>query len=155
MFGKLTNSEIEDVLSRQILGRIACHADDITYIVPTSYAYDGEYLYGRTFEGLKIELMRKNPKVCFQTDTMENMANWMSVIAWGEFKELTETGERNSAIEKLLARKIDGIASTTVKLSPLWPFSAKENIDKIEGIIFSIRLMEKTGRFEKSEDIIF
>ena len=151
MFGKLNSVEIEEVLTQQIIGRIACHANDMSYIVPISYAYDGECVYARTYEGLKINLMRKNPNVCFQTDIMENMANWKSVIAWGEFKELTETSERNEGIQKLLARKISGIASETVQLSPIWPFASNEYSDEIDGIIFCIRLSEKTGRFEKSE----
>lgn len=151
MLGKLTGVEIEEVLAQQIIGRIACHANDMSYIVPISYAYDGECVYARTFEGLKINLMRKNPGVCFQTDVMQNMANWKSVIAWGKFQELTEGIERNKAIEKLMARKISGIASETVKLSPIWPFTSGEFSDEIKGIIFSIRLGEKTGRFEKSD----
>jgi nitroimidazol reductase NimA-like FMN-containing flavoprotein (pyridoxamine 5'-phosphate oxidase superfamily) len=154
MFGKLNNTEIEEVLTKQIFGRIACHADNLTYIVPTSYAYDGGCIYGRTFEVLKIDLIRKNQRVCFQTDTMENMANWKSVIAWGDFKELTVSSERNIALEKLLQRKVPGIASKTLQLSPLWPFSTSQNLDKIEGIIYCIRLTEKTGRFEKSDDTI-
>ena len=151
MFGKLNNIEIEEVLAHQIIGRIACHANDMSYIVPISYAYDGECIYARTYEGLKINLMRKNPKVCFQTDIMENMANWKSVIVWGEFRELTETSERNAGIQKLLARKISGIASETVQLSPLWPFNSNKYSEEIDGIIFCIRLGEKTGRFERSE----
>ena len=151
MLGKLNSTEIEEVLTNQIIGRIACHANDMSYIVLISYTYDGECVYARTYEGLKINLMRKNPSVCFQTDTMKNMANWRSVIAWGEFKELTETSERNEGIQKLLARKISGIASETVKLSPIWPFASDEYSDEIDSIIFSIRLGEKTGRFERSE----
>ena len=151
MLGKLNSTEIEEVLTNQIIGRIACHANNMSYIVPISYAYDGESVYARTYEGLKINLMRENPNVCFQTDIMENMANWKSVIAWGEFKELTEDSERNVGIQKLMARKIEGIASETVKLSPIWPFASDEHSDEIDGIIFCIRLGEKTGRFEKSE----
>ncbi len=151
MFGKLTSVEIEEVLRHQIIGRIACHANDMSYIVPISYAYDGECVYAHTFEGLKINLMRKNPEVCFQTDVMENMANWKSVIAWGKFKELTKESERNEGIQKLMARKISDIASETVKLSPIWPFASDEYSTEVDGIIFSIRLDEKTGRFEKSD----
>ena len=151
MLGKLNRTEIEEVLTNQIIGRIACHANNMSYIVPISYAYDGESVYARTYEGLKINLMRENPNVCFQTDIMENMANWKSVIAWGEFKELTEDSERNVGIQKLMARKIEGIASETVKLSPIWPFASDEYSNEIDGIIFCIRLSEKTGRFERSE----
>lgn len=155
MTGKLNKTEIEKVLTEEIIGRIGCHADDVTYIVPISYAYDGKCIYARSYEGLKIDLMRKNPRVCFEVDTMENMANWKSVIAWGDFKELTEARERKAGIEKLFARKISGIASKTVQLSPQWPFSSKEDLDKLEGIIICISLDEKTGRFEKSDEIIF
>jgi nitroimidazol reductase NimA-like FMN-containing flavoprotein (pyridoxamine 5'-phosphate oxidase superfamily) len=85
MFGTLENNEIEELLSQQLVGRIGCHAADTTYIVPISYAYDGEYIYGHSFEGMKLNMMRENPKVCFQVDNMHNMANWQSVVAWGEF----------------------------------------------------------------------
>jgi len=155
MIGKLTEIEIEEVLSEQIICRIGCHADDMTYVVPLSYAYDGKCVYARTFEGLKIDLMRKNPKVCFQVDVMEDMANWKSVIAWGDFKELTEVNERKEGIQRLLARKISGVASKTVQLSSSWPFSSEQDFNKLEGIIFSISLHEKSGRFEKGDSVIF
>jgi hypothetical protein len=51
MFGVLNDNEIEQLIHEQFIGRIGCHADDITYVVPISYAYDGEYIYGRTYEG--------------------------------------------------------------------------------------------------------
>ena len=82
MLGKLTPVEIEEVIRQQVVGRIGCHANGMTYVVPVSYAYDGDYIYVRTFEGLKLDMMRRNPKVCFEIDTMLNMGNWQSVIAW-------------------------------------------------------------------------
>jgi len=75
MIGDLDKYEIEKVLRQQIIGRLACHANDKTYIVPISYAYDGIYIYGHTYEGMKIRMMRENPKVCFEVEIMENMAN--------------------------------------------------------------------------------
>jgi hypothetical protein len=74
--------------------------------------------------------MRKNPNGYFQTDIMENLADWKSVVAWGEFKDLTVTSERNEGIQRLLARKISGIASETVKLSPVWPFGSNVYSEK-------------------------
>ncbi len=75
MFGNLNKDEIEEVLKHHLIGRIGCYAFDTTYIVPISYGYDGESIYCHTYEGLKITMMRKNPRVCFEVDTMENMAN--------------------------------------------------------------------------------
>ena len=76
MIGDLDKYEIQRVLRRQIMGRIACHANDVTYIVPISYAYDGQYIYCHTYEGMKIRILRENPKVCFEVEIMKNMANW-------------------------------------------------------------------------------
>jgi nitroimidazol reductase NimA-like FMN-containing flavoprotein (pyridoxamine 5'-phosphate oxidase superfamily) len=147
MFGKLSSTQIEKVISDNFVGRLGCHADGKTYVVPISYAYDGQFIYARTFEGLKISMMRKNPKVCFQIDEMENMANWKSVVTWGTYEELKNEEERNEGLEKLISRMLPEISSETVKLSPQWPFPTND-FTKIRGIIFRIRLTEKTGRFE-------
>src|SRR5690349_12609268 len=137
MIGKLSPTEIEDLLKHEIIGRIGCHADDVTYVVPVSYAYDGKYIYGRTHEGMKINIMRKNPKVCFQVDRMMDMANWKSVIAMGEFHELTEPEARRAAVEKLINRTLPVLSSETVKLTPEWPFKGGD-ASTVDGIIYRI-----------------
>lgn len=148
MLGELNAGEIEQVLMHQLVGRIGCHADDTTYVVPVSYAYDGKYIYVRTFEGMKVNIMRKNPKVCFQVENMNNMADWQSVIAWGIYEELIDNADRNEALQKLNDRRLPLISSETTHLSRLWPF-IPQDMDEIEGIVFRIRLIEKTGRFER------
>lgn len=149
MFGKLNDLEIEELIMQQVVGRIGCHADGITYIVPISYVYDGKYIYVHTAEGMKVDLMRKNSKVCFQIDKMDNMANWQSVVSWGDYEELTQTDERIYALQKLMQRVLPMLSSETTHLSPYWPF-VPEDIGNIKGIVSRIRLTEKTGRFEKS-----
>ena len=81
-------AEIEQLLQQQLVGRIGCHVDGLTYVVPVSYAYEGNYIYCHALEGMKINMMRKNPDVCFEVDNTKNLANWQSVIAWGSFEEL-------------------------------------------------------------------
>ena len=150
MLGKLTLLQIEEVIKGQIVGRIGCHANGMTYVVPVSYAYDGDYIYVRTFEGLKFDMMRKNPKVCFEIDTMVNMGDWQSVIAWGEYEELTESPGRKDALQKLMDRPLPFISSETTHLTPHWPFPSSD-IDNTEGIVFRIKLTDKTGRYERME----
>lgn len=147
MFGKLNPAEIEELLNHQTVGRIGCHAEDTTFIVPVSYAYDGEYIYVHTREGLKINLMRKNPKVCFEVDDMKDMANWKTVIAWGHFEELKETHARNQGLIHLVNRLLPLVSSETTHLFPDWPFTS-DDISVIKGIVFRIRLTEKSGRYE-------
>ena len=148
MFGKLTSTQIEELLHQQVIGRIGCHANGITYVVPISYAYDGEFIYGHSVEGMKIGMMRKNPEICFEIDNTNNLSNWQSVVAWGLFQELPIGQDRDHAIRSLEARKLPILTSETMHISPQWPFPVEDG-DEIPGIIFRIRLMQKSGRYEK------
>ncbi|SRR5579862_9332260 len=151
MFGTLTEQETEDILKRQFLGRIGCHADSMTYVVPISYAYDGKSVYCHTQEGMKIKMMRKNPSVCFEVDNLENMATWKSVIAWGKFEEITESAQRDQALKILLSRVYPFVSSKKMHLGVHWPF-APDDTNEIKGVVFKIVLHQKTGRFEVNDE---
>src|SRR5579884_3829250 len=88
MFGELSQEQIDQVLHAGIVGRIGCHAEGKTYVIPISYVYDGESIYAQSLAGLKLQMMRLNPEVCFEVDQIKNASNWQSVIAWGTFEEL-------------------------------------------------------------------
>ena len=70
MLGELNDTEIRNVLSSQVLGRLACSKGNQPYIVPVTYTYDDEYIYGQSNIGKKLRILRKNPNVCFEVDTM-------------------------------------------------------------------------------------
>lgn len=147
MLGELTQQEAQDVLRHQIVGRIGCHADGVTYIVPISYAYDGQYIYAHAREGMKINIMRKNPAVCFQTDEMKDMANWKSVVAWGTFEELKGDTDKSHGLKILGDRILPLISSETTHLSIHWPFP-DESLTTKTGVVFRIKVEKCTGRFE-------
>lgn len=149
MLGVLDRNEIEEVLTKQLVGRIGCHARDTTYIVPVSYAYDGKYIYGHTGEGMKIEFMRINPAVCFEVEEIKDMANWKSVVSWGQFEELNDHEERKKGLHALANRLLPLISSETTHLTPHWPFQSND-IHTIKGIVFRIELHTKSGRFENN-----
>jgi nitroimidazol reductase NimA-like FMN-containing flavoprotein (pyridoxamine 5'-phosphate oxidase superfamily) len=52
-------------------------------------------VYCHTHEGTKLDMMRQNPKICFEVDDLMDMANWRSVIAKGTFQELIGRHARN------------------------------------------------------------
>src|SRR5688572_23034442 len=121
MIGNLNANEIENLLKEQVIGRIGCYGGNQVYVVPVSYAYDGKYIYVHSFEGKKMQMMRKNPKICFQVDDTHNMANWQSVIASGEFEELTDVTKRKKALKVLIDRHLPLISSETTHLGETWP----------------------------------
>ena len=149
MFGILSADEIENVISSQILARIGCHYDDLTYVVPISYAYDGKNIYCHSYEGMKTQMMRKNPRVCLQIDDMQNMADWKSVVCWGEAAELISDEEKRDAIGYLLNRKLPLQSSETTHLFSDWPFKDVEQ-RSLPGALFRITITVKTGRFERT-----
>ncbi len=149
MFGELNQNQIEELLHTQIIGRIGCHADGETYIVPISYVYDGESLFAHTLEGMKIRMMRKNPEVCFEVDAIQHAGSWQSVICSGHFEELINAGDRRNALEKLHEKVLPFAASATARLSPEYPYLTKD-ISEIKGIVFRIQIVKKSGKFENN-----
>lgn len=145
--------EIEKLLSKEVVGHIGCSNGEMVYVVPISYTYDGEYVYCHTHEGLKVQIMRQHPRVCFEVDRLNNMANWQSVVAHGNFEELTDPALRNDALKKLHERVLPMVSSETTHLSPDWPFPPLE-LAKIEGVTFRIRLEDKSGRFERNHTLL-
>src|SRR5690349_15821111 len=113
MLGKLNAEQIEQVLHSQTIGRIGCHCEGLTYVVPVTFVYDGERIIAHSSEGMKLQMMRANPSVCFQVDDIENMTSWKSVILWGAFRELEGT-EAAQAIGLLADRIRSEFVSQTV-----------------------------------------
>jgi len=149
MLGDLNSKQIEHVLHSLIIGRIGCHSDNRTYVVPVTYAYDGKYIYGHTKEGLKVDMMRKNPMVCFEVDVMENMSNWRSVIAWGKFEELKTPEQRKEGM-KILMDTVMPLMTGETTISHSMNDSHQKTIEAMKGIVYRIELTKKTGRFEKT-----
>ncbi len=148
--GQLNTNEIENLLKVSVLGRIGCYDGQLTYVVPISYTYDGKYIYCHTYEGRKIEILRKNPLACFEVEHIPDLANWQTVIAQGIFEELTDPTLRLEALQKLNDRKLPVITSGTTILTEEWPFSS-DSLRQLPGVVFRILLTEKTGRFEKTQ----
>jgi hypothetical protein len=85
------------------------------YIVPLCFGYDGQVLYFHSAsEGRKIDILRKNNRVCFEFDIPGEMKEseqgckwgirYRSVIGYGT-AELVDNGEaKRNALEILMAQ---------------------------------------------------
>lgn len=148
MLGDLRADEIEQLLSEECVARIGCHADGMTYVVPVTYCYDGEAIYAHSRDGLKLQMMRRNPDVCIEVDRMTDLSNWRSVIAWGRFEELHGPAAM-TALRRLVQHVMPMIHSET---------SLPADAERPQGLgagvfdatVFRILLGEKTGRFERN-----
>lgn len=149
MIGHLTKEQIEAVLKENILGRIGCHDGKKSYVVPINYVYDGKHIIAHSAVGMKVEMMRKNPSVCFEVDEMKSFTNWRSVIAWGEYQELTEERDRYQALKLFVERMMHMKISETALL-PAIPAGKVHSqfAGNSKPVIYRIVLTEKTGRYE-------
>jgi len=149
MVRELNDTQIEYLLKSQLIGRIGCHADGVTYIVPVNYIYDGLNIYCHSAKGMKIEMMRKNPEVCFEVDDIRTITNWQSVIAWGQFEEIIDMTEKQDIMQKLSDRLMPNMADDSI--TPSHGFVDEEGDIGlvVELILYKIILNRKTGRFEK------
>jgi len=148
MLGKLNETQINNLLLSQAIGRIGCINEDQPYIVPITYVFDGKNIYGQTHEGLKLEIMRKNPNICFQVDMIMNMANWQSVVVYGSFQEL-KGKEADKARDYLYTRVMPLMTSSTIHSHEHHVSSNVDDSTRVKPVMYKIKIKKKTGRFEK------
>jgi nitroimidazol reductase NimA-like FMN-containing flavoprotein (pyridoxamine 5'-phosphate oxidase superfamily) len=148
MLGSLNEQQINNLLASQVIGRLACTDSVQPYLVPVTYAFDGNYIYGQTNEGMKLDLLRNNSNVCFEVDTLTNMANWQSVIVRGRFEELTDSDAENARVI-LKNRVFPMMTSATIDGEQHEVESELDDSNRMKRVMYRISVDEKTGRFEK------
>ncbi|MFI5386273.1 MAG: pyridoxamine 5'-phosphate oxidase family protein [Fimbriimonadales bacterium] len=146
MLGELNPAEVEQVLHAEALGRIGCHSEGKTYVVPVTYVYDGKRVICHSANGRKVRMMRQNPEVCFEVEQVDDLTNWRSVIAFGRYEEL---GGSDAAagmgllVDRLLPLMKGMAGSEEHSVTPHGMHPGESTV------VFSIRLTERTGRFER------
>lgn len=145
MVGKLNPEEIENLLKNGMIAHLGCHAAGRTYVVPITYAYANDTVYGHTAEGLKLAMLRDNPEVCVQIEQIDGPMQWRSVIAWGTFEQVVQADEIAKALQLLLDRYYAPDRSQLAR-GPLGPH--RRGRVRPDAQVYRIRLTEKSGRFE-------
>jgi nitroimidazol reductase NimA-like FMN-containing flavoprotein (pyridoxamine 5'-phosphate oxidase superfamily) len=135
VISELSRAEVDELLREHVVGRIGCHTDGVTYVVPIIYAYDGAAMYVASVEGQKVRMMRQNPDVCFEVDEYD-AGSWRSAIVQGVYEELTGE-EADHAIGLLAAR---------FGRTPGEGGERRRHGDGTTTVCFRIRIREVTGR---------
>jgi nitroimidazol reductase NimA-like FMN-containing flavoprotein (pyridoxamine 5'-phosphate oxidase superfamily) len=150
MSGTLSDAKIDDVLTTEIFGHLGCIDNGKPYVVPMAFVFQENVLYGQTTEGKKIEMLRKNPKVCFQVERHKD-GKWQSVMCHGTFEELDfkdiTRSDQLVAIELLTKR----IASIQKNVGVQVPYSYEKGTTPLtlngkQSTLFRILIEEKSGR---------
>ena len=92
VFRDLRRDEIEEIISRNHVGRIAFAFHDRVDIQPIHYVYERGWLYGRTSEGEKMATLQHNQWVAFEIDEIKDTFDWRSVVIHGSFWRIHPLG---------------------------------------------------------------
>lgn len=91
--------EMKAILQKVGFGHLGCARDGRPYVVPMHYAYDSEYLYFFTTEGMKTKFIKANDEVCFQVEEVQDTSHWRSVMVTGRAERLTKPEEVEHAMQ--------------------------------------------------------
>ncbi|MCM3904482.1 MAG: pyridoxamine 5'-phosphate oxidase family protein [Pyrinomonadaceae bacterium] len=136
MFVRLTEDESRRMLSAARVARLGCIVDGGPYIVPINYYFEGDCAHSHSLAGLKISALRENPRACLQLDEIGGVAHWRSVLAFGNYEEITMPSQRKSILSNLLSR--------FPLLTPVESAIA-EDAGSLSVIVFRIRIERVTG----------
>lgn len=107
-------AELDAILARAAVCHLGMVDGDRPYVVPVCYGYRDRALYVHSApEGYKIELLRRNPQVCFQVEAdlalqpAEKACGWgiqySSVIGWGRAVFLDDAAQKRAALDVIMA----------------------------------------------------
>jgi len=77
-------SAIEAIINASLVCRLALSDGDQPYIVPLSFGYQDRTLYFHSaLEGKKIDILKKNNRICFEFDVNTEIIEAEKACKWG------------------------------------------------------------------------
>ncbi len=86
--GDLRRGEIDAILERNHVGRLAYLSHDEVDIEPIHYVYQLGWIYGRTSKGAKLDALMHRPRVAFEVGEVRGIIDWRSVVIVGNVEFL-------------------------------------------------------------------
>ncbi|HEU4586379.1 MAG TPA: pyridoxamine 5'-phosphate oxidase family protein [Gemmatimonadaceae bacterium] len=96
-FGTLERREIDALLARHNVGRIAFTFRNRVDVEPINYMYRDSWIYLRTGPGTKLTTLARHPWVAFEVDEVDGPFDWRSVVVHSTVYELTPGGTETQA----------------------------------------------------------
>jgi nitroimidazol reductase NimA-like FMN-containing flavoprotein (pyridoxamine 5'-phosphate oxidase superfamily) len=90
-----SQGEIETIIRRSTVCRLAMVAGNEPYIVPLNFGYANNCLYFHSApEGRKIDMLHRNNRVCFEFDIDHQVVSGVKACKWGfRFQSVIGTGK--------------------------------------------------------------
>jgi nitroimidazol reductase NimA-like FMN-containing flavoprotein (pyridoxamine 5'-phosphate oxidase superfamily) len=137
VYRTLERHEIDALLSRHTVGRIAYTFRDRVGLEPINYVYDDGWIYLRTGPGTKLTTLARHPWVAFEVDEVDGTFDWRSVVVHSTVYELTPGG--TEAHEEAYARGVEVLrrlipeSFTEADPVPYRTVILRMKVDEVEG----------------------
>jgi len=116
-------SEIIFIIQRATVCRLGIFGEEYPYIVPLCFGYEDNTLYFHSAnKGMKLDLLKKNPKVCFEMDmgeevkTLSKTCDWgmryQSIVGFGESEFLESDEEKRHGLDVIVRHYAPDAASS-------------------------------------------
>jgi len=111
---------IESIIRRSSVCRLAMVDDNCPYVVPLCFGYRDNSLYFHSARnGKKIDVLKKNPHVCFEFDVdgepikADNPCEWgmkyESVVGFGKASFVEDIEDKRHALDVIMKHYSDGV----------------------------------------------
>ncbi len=112
-----TSGEMEHLLERMPVGRMAVTTEDGPYIVPVNYLFsEGSIYFHSGLAGRKLNALRVDPRVCFMVDEIGPQVIWeggcgisqiyKSVVCFGKAEFVEEQSKKRQILEKMVQKYV-------------------------------------------------
>ena len=138
-------NEIEMILQKAKICRVAFSDDNQPYIVPLNFGYENKILYFHSAkEGKKIEWLKKNNKVCFEVDIDHIIHNTNIPCGWySTYRSVI--GHGNAFIVEDINEKRKALDILVKQYSPNTNYNfTNKNVNNV--CVFRIEIQEMTGK---------
>lgn len=111
-------SELDSIIKQSQVCRLGlCDADE-PYVVPICFGYDGQILYFHCAnEGRKLDVLKKNPNVCFEFDVVGELIKakkacafgmtYKSIIGFGQIEFIDDLAEKKNALSMIMSQYVE------------------------------------------------
>jgi nitroimidazol reductase NimA-like FMN-containing flavoprotein (pyridoxamine 5'-phosphate oxidase superfamily) len=137
--------QIEEILSKAKFLRLAFSDANSPHIIPMAFGYKDNSIYLHSSKkGEKIDILRKNPKVCFEADIDADIivtddictydVRYRSVIGYGQAKFLEDYNE-----------KVEGLTVMSEHYEKKGPFEfGEEKVNRL--LVIKVEIEKMTGK---------
>ena len=142
-------AELEAIINRAVVCRLGLSGPDGPYIVPVNFGYsDGSFYIHSASEGQKLDIIRRNNRVCIEIDEASEIrkadipCNWgfsySSIIAYGTAEIITSEPDKRTALGIIMDQYSDEKQS--------WEFSER-SVNTV--VIIKVTVESMSGKSSK------